>query len=85
MRFNATHSRMGVDAFTPIGEGKNLIDLKGVDGRPFVREALEQLAGEKLDRDCVAVLIANREEVERILHIARKAGLPEKPLQKASN
>lgn len=24
-------------------EGKSLIDLKGVDGRPFVREALEQL------------------------------------------
>jgi tetratricopeptide (TPR) repeat protein len=27
----------------------------------------------------------NREEVERILDIARKAGLPEKALQKASN
>jgi tetratricopeptide (TPR) repeat protein len=27
----------------------------------------------------------NRDEVERILNIARKAGLPEKPSQKASN
>ena len=27
----------------------------------------------------------NREEVERILDIARKAGIPEKPPQKASN